>query len=962
MDEFANSDPRPMSIPRFLTTLAFAVPLLAGGDAIPLDGQWRFRIDRQDRGVAERWFASRLPDRLRLPGSLQEQGFGNEVTEETKWVARWGVDRKDYPDWRTHPMFEKYRQADHLRFPYWLQPKKHYLGLAWYQRDLVVPAGWKGKRITLYLERCHWKTTVWVDGRPYGENDSLGTPHVYELAGLGDGQHTVSIAVDNRMIYPLGVNAHSVGDQTQTTWNGIVGRIELRASEPVWIDEVQVFPDPGAGRIRVRAGIGNITGKAHSGSLAIAARANNSARRHEEAAIRKTVETGSGRLTEVDLDYPLGTRAQRWDEFDPALYRARLTLEVGGWRSEAEVSLGMREIRANGASLILNGRTLFLRGTLECAIFPLTGYPPTDPAAWKRIMRTAKAHGLNHLRFHSWFPPEAAFVAADEEGVYLHPEAHLWGPVTEKNAKLRAYLLRESRRLLSRYGNHPSFVMFGLGNESFVEKPIMSELLAEWKRDPRRVYTGPANANGTMIPEYDYYIGRAIGDHRVRYQSGWPPVPENVWFLDRPPQTRLDFREAVALYGKPLIAHETVQRCSYPDLGQAAKYTGSLRAAYLDIARDQLAERGMLGQARDFVTASGKWQVQQFKEEIEASLRTPGLAGFQLLDLHDFPGQGAALVGVLDAFWDSKGYVTPGEFTRFNSPTVPLARMEKRTWTTGETLAATLELAHFGAAPLDAVRAEWSVVDRAGKRVHGGRLEPVAIPTGGLSALGRVTLNLSALPAPARYRLVVNAAGHENDWDFWVYPQQPLSAPTRVIRARQWDDALARQLASGATVLLTPPKANIRGRLQQSFTSIYWNAPWTDGGESETMGILTDPGHPVFRAFPTEFHSNWQWFELLAETRSLTLDGWGVENAWPKSCRPLIQLIDDWNQNRKLAALAEARVGDGRLMLCAMDIETDLDRRVVARQFRKSLLDYLASPDFQPACRLTVAQARGVLQ
>jgi beta-galactosidase/beta-glucuronidase len=241
--------------------------LLYSGDGLTsLSGEWRFRIDPQERGVSDKWWQSRLPHRIHLPGSLQEQGFGDDITADTEWLAGWGGSRKDYPDWRLHPTFEKYRQEGHVRFPYWLQPKKHYVGLAWYQRDIQIPGAWNGKRVTVYLERCHWKTSLWLDGRSLGSNDSLGAPHVYELTGAAPARHTLTIAVDNRMIFPVGLNAHSVGDQTQTAWNGIVGDIELRVSDPVWIDDVQVYPEAGSKQVRVHIAIGNITGRSQRGA------------------------------------------------------------------------------------------------------------------------------------------------------------------------------------------------------------------------------------------------------------------------------------------------------------------------------------------------------------------------------------------------------------------------------------------------------------------------------------------------------------------------------------------------------------------------------------------------------------------------------------------------------------------------------------------------------------------------
>ncbi len=939
-----------------LAVLLWAPAFSATENAIGLAGDWSFQIDPGGMGIEGQWWRTRLPDRVKLPGSLQEQGFGDEVTAATQWIAGWGVERTRVPDWRYHPMYAGYREPGRIRFPYWLQPERHYVGQAWYQREIDVPAEWSGKRITLFLERCHWKTTVWLGGRKVGENDSLGAPHVYDLPpGLSPGRHRLTILVDNRMIHNLGVNAHSVGDQTQTAWNGIIGRIELNATDPVWIDDVQVYPDLARKLAHLRISVGNATGKAYPARLNLSAAAYNT--RTPRAVAAKTV---SARITSaarsvIAVDYPMGADFERWDEFQPALYRLSLDLTAAAYRDRKSLPFGMREFAAAGTRFSINGRPVFLRGTLDCAIFPLTGYPPTDVDSWLRILRFIKSYGLNHVRFHSWFPPEAAFIAADREGVYLQPECHLWATV--KTPELHAWLREESARLLRDYGNHPSFVMMALGNESAVEHSIMRSLLAQWKQDPRHLYAGPANANGSVIPEYEYYVAAEYGKERVRYRvAGYPPNPRQTWFVTLAPQTTVDYRKAVQLFGKPLVSHEIVSRSAYPDLDDARKYTGSLKAGYFDIARDQLEERHMLGQMKDFVRASGKWQVQQFKEEIEAALRTPGFAGFQLLDLQDFTGQGGALVGVADAFWDAKSYVTPREFRAFCGPTVPLVRMPKRVWRNDERFAATVEVAHFGARPLRGAKVRYRVLDARGKELRAKALGAADM------AIGE---DLSTLPAPAKYRLVVELpeAGAANDWEFWVFPgTAPKTSAPGVTMAKRVDERLLEQIRDGATVLLLPGRDDIRGDIPQCFTSIRWSCPWSNGGESETLGLLANPAHPVFRNFPTDEHSNWQWWELLVTARPMILDAWGAEHAWPKDYRPLIQLIDDWNQNRKLAVLAEARLGRGKIVVCSMDLESEPEKRIVARQFRHSLLGYMESAAFQPTAVISAEQLRALFK
>lgn len=922
---------------------------------IALDREWAFALDPENAGVDERWFKNRLSSTLQLPGSLQEQGFGFDVTSETKWMDLIDVERTDYPDWGRHPMYAKYRETGNVHFPYWLQPQKHYIGAAWFQKEIHVSKDWKNRRVVLFLERAHWETKLWVDDCFVGSNDSLLAPHEYDITDVVQPgrTHRISLRVDNDMIVEIGRNAHSVTDQTQTAWNGVIGDIILRATTKVWIDDLQVFQNIGNRSVRVAVTLGNISGNAGKGTLVLSA-----------AGVSKTAEVEwdqAGGSSELVLE--LGADTPLWDEFAPNL----LTLEAqltGDDASDVKATVfGLREVGVEGTQITVNGRKSFIRGNLECCVFPLTGYPPTDFRSWRRIMERMKEYGLNLLRFHSWCPPEAAFRAADAAGVYIQAELNEWWHVATPEQE--AFFTREYQRMIRSYGNHPSFVFMALGNEGYCEPDVMTRLMRQWKPDTRRLYTGKPNSNDTKADDFDFMVSLDYGDEPVRIQRGWPPVPKGSTIVAEPPNTTATYEPGVAAFNGPHIAHETVQRCSYPDFAQKDKYTGLLAPGYIDIARDQLQERGMLDQADAFVLASGRWQIEQFKEEIEAELRTPGFAGFHLLSLHDFPGQGGALVGVLDAFWDEKPYAEARHFRRFCSPTVPLARMQKRVWEKGADIPVEIQFAHFGADILAQAAVSCRVVDQRGESVWFEEFPAMDIPIGNDRCFKEISIPTDSMHAPAQYRLEVSVRDTEisNDWKFWLYPEEatPFNEDDILIAHSLTEDVL-RMLNIGGRVLLLPGREQIAGDMGQCFSSIYWNCPWTNGGESHTMGILCDPDHPVFAEFPTDFHSDWQWWELLAGSSPMILDEWGREAPWPKESRPLVQLIDDWNRNRKLGTLVETKVGVGKLIICSMDIENDLENRIVARQFRKSLLDYMIGDAFEPDHAVSIQEIEALFE
>ncbi len=930
-----------------------AAQAAAAAEAIDLAGTWRFRLDPHDAGQHQRWFAQTLPESIRLPGSLQEQGFGEEIRVDTRWTGDI-IDRSYFES----PRYAPYRKPGNIKVPFWLQPERHYVGPAWYQREVTIPAGWHDKRVVLELERCHWQTTLWADSKCLGSRDSLATPHVYDLSGhVPPGKHTLTLRMDNRLIVNVGPNSHSGSDHTQTNWNGIAGRLRLVATDRVWLDDVQVFPDVPGRQARFRIAIKNATGKPGEGELKLQVHLRGGAAPAHPPQTLKVALVPQGD-TLVEATCPLGDGIRLWDEFQPALYEAQLSLETRSPVVAADsrrVVFGMRELSTRGTQFVLNGRPVFFRGTLECCIFPLTGYPPTDVDSWKRIIQVCKAHGLNLLRFHSHCPPEAAFVAADELGFYLHVEGPSWanqGASLGRGDPLDRWLYDETDRILRTYGSHPSFVLMLYGNEP-AGPGNGAVYLRKWVRhyqekDPRRLYS---SASGwPLIDESQFHV-----TPEPRIQAWGQGLGSRI--NARPPETQTDYRAVVQRYRVPIISHEIGQWCVYPNFDEIPKYRGPLKPRNFEIFRDFLEHAGMLHLARDFLMASGKLQALCYKEEIESALRTPGFGGFELLDLHDFPGQGTALVGILDPFWDSKPYLTPGQFRRFCNTTVVLARLPQRIFTTAERLRASLEVSHFGPADLDHPQVVWHLLGSEGKPLATGRFQPQRIAMGSLTPVGEVELPLDRIPAPQKLRLVagIDQTEFENDWDLWIYPATvPVGPPPGIILAQALDEHTLAALRAGRKVLLLIPPRQVKTDVVLGFSSIFWNTAWTRRQAPHTLGILCDPKHPALASFPTEYHTNWQWWELVHSAATMELD------ALPRPLRPLVQVVPDWFEPKRLALAFEARVAGGKLLACSMDLQTDLDRRPVARQMRASLLRYMASPKFDPQVELSADDIRNL--
>lgn len=869
-----------------LLTLILVGARFSSAETQSLTGQWGFRLDPQNAGIEQKWFEQHLLDTIRLPGSTDEARKGALNT--------------------TTPTLDR---------PYRLHP---YAGPAWYQREIEIPKSWQGQRVTLELERCHWQTRVWVDEREVEMQDSLSVPHVHELGThLTPGRHRLTLRVDNTLRYEMGKWAHSTSEQTQTNWNGVVGRIALRSSAPVFITGIQVYPGAARKTARVSVHVGNATGKPIASMLTLQARCKD----HVTSALSVELHTSDAEST-AEAELALDGQMKVWNEFTPNLYELSVKLTSGKFTDQATETFGIRELGIGpDKQLTLDGQPISLRGTLECCIFPKTGYPPTEVESWVRILKICQSYGLNHMRFHSWCPPEAAFVAADRLGVFLQVEAPCWIHDWGKDTVRDKWVEEEVLRILDAYGNHPSFAFMSMGNEPAGDLNVIHHLVDVAKRhDSRRFYmSGTGWGQG---PTDDYVV---------------------VTNRQRTEGTEYDFRTTDAKQDKPVVSHEVGQWTIYPNLKEMRKYDGVLRALNFQIVADDLKARGMRDQAADFTRASGLQMVQLYKADIEGMLRTPGHSGFQLLDLHDFPGQGTALIGILDPFWDTKSLITPEAWRRFCGPVVPLIRMPKRVYSADETFEAPAELSQFGAAELKAAKPVWTITDSKGRTVAEGSLETQDLPTGRLLPLGKIKASLAKAPTPGKLKVALALKGTDikNDWDIWVYPpRKELSVPANVVVTTGWDEQTTKALAEGKRVLMLT-KGSMSNSLPGAFLPVFWSPVWFKGLPG-TMSILCDPGHPALMQFPTQAQSDWEWYDLLNKSRALILDD------LPKGFRPLVQVIDNFSRNRRLGNLLEARVGKGKLMICSIDLASDLDQRPAARQLLRSLYDYVSSDSFAP--------------
>ena len=802
-----------------------------------------------------------------------------------------------------------------------LTRKHSFIGTAIYQRDIYITHEMAAQPLQLLFERVMWRSRLAIDGRDIGQmQESLVAPHHFLINdGLTEGRHTLTLTIDNSKLHDISVDnlAHSYTNDTQIMWNGVLGRMELNIQP--FISDVQVYPDIDHQQAIVKVKT-NVTKKEPTLLFMLDGRT------------VKPVKTGPDEYLLPISDMRL------WSEFQPHLYAFTVTPLAASHAPLASktVTFGMRSFKAQGNRLLINGQPTFLRGTLECCIFPLTGTPPTDERGWMKVFTIAREYGLNHLRFHSWCPPEAAFRVADKMGFYCQVELPNWSLTVNKDSATARFLYNEFDNIIRHYGNHPSLCIISCGNELQPDFDFLNKLTHYMKsQDPRHLYVTSTftfeKGHGThQEPEDDIFITQWTDNGWVRGQGV---------FDERVPDFKSDYREAARNITVPLISHEIGQYSVYPNINEIEKYTGVLDPLNFKAIRNDLQRKGLIDKACDYPQASGRLAAILYKEEIERAMKTPQQSGFQLLDLHDFPGQGTALVGLLDAFWDSKGLIEPQRFREFCAPVVPLAQFEKAVWQSDETFTAQIDIANYGPTPVDGKTVSWQLTSPFGHIYSQGTGRQVSISLNKVERAQRLEFIVSIDSTPWR-----------NRWSIWVYPEVTMPASKQLVVTADIDEA-AKALRKGKKVLFSPQTATIRG-LEGKFLPVFWS-PVHFPRQAGTMGLLCDPRHPALSHFPTDAHSDWQWWRLVKRSRVLVLDSIAPVT-------PIVESVDNFVNNRRLAQVFEAKVGKGSLLFSSIDLLTD-GQLPELRQLRYSLMHYMMSSEFHPANSISEDDLRSLL-
>lgn len=828
-----------------------------------------------------------------------------------------------------------------------------FTGKATYSKKLEIPREWKGKNIDLFLERTR-PSVILIDGDTVGYSSNISSPQIFNLSNfLSPGSHSLEITVNNADSIPpiIARSSNASSESTQTNWNGILGEMILEAKNPFHIKKVEINNK----NIKDHAPITVFFSEEAPENFLLTLKTGK-----DKNSIRKQISKGT---KSVSFQIPLD-ESMLWSANRPTLYNLEFEIEDNN-RNVIDsylLTTGFRNFSTEGKTFTINGNPLFLRGTINAAVFPLTGYAPTDVESWVKYFSVLKDYGINHVRFHSWTPPGAAFKAADSLGIYLLVELPIWGELDRDLKMHNRFLQKDMKGIMDAYSNHPSFVMFSPGNELWGDIRLMGEYMEEAKRlNPNILATYGSNIylgmNG-QIGKEDFLIASKTKDemeNTVRGSVSFADSPTGGLFNSTYPNSEMNVGKATEKITVPVISHEVGQYQTYPDFSQIPKYTGNLKPDNLKEFERRAREAGTYRKNKDYSLASGKWAAKLYKAEMEMALRSPGLGGYQLFGLQDYPGQGTALVGILDAFMDSKGYTTTDEWKNSASDISVLAEFPRFTFSSGETVDIPIVTVNFTENPDTIISIEWNT------EFSSGNILPIA--GSGVIETESAFFKIPEVDIPKKmtFRLNLNQGKINNEYEFWVYPKT-MQVTDNIELTSNLDNAL-NLLKEGKKVILTPDSATMsKAYLDPLFVTDFWNYRMfrTICDEMNltpspgTLGLLVNNGHPALSKFPSDIHTDWQWFSIVNSSHPLIID------RLPKDVDPIIEVIDNVERNFRLALLLECNVGKGKLMILMSDPDK-FTSYPEGKWFMQSIKEYMSSNEFKPSLTLTPDQVVNLL-
>ena len=916
---------------------------------LSLDGVWQFATDPDKIGEKEDWFAARkklpvlaregyVPERngeIRVPGIWDNQGYGTETPKL----------------------------------------KHNYVGHAWYKKIYEIPADWQGKEIFLTLGGVSRYAKVWVNGRSVGK-ETIGPTASFSFNITGFLQYgatnDLTIRVDNHQRWEVDaiLGASSLNDYMDIEWGGLWGHVTLEARPKERLDDLYLRTNLKDSQCCVQAAIVH-RNTADSVMLEIWDRGGKKVAENKEKLTDlkdQTTVTVSAKIDNPKL----------WSPDSPYLYRVRLTLCSGSKKLDSlESRYGMREFRAGGTTILLNGKPIYLRGYGDDHIYPYEFSMPTDKAMYLARLKIIKAFGFNHVRHHSTIMPHEYYDACDEIGIIPTGEFPIGYPQQlPGNQKWLAYVPKGTpvepaldvyrerfEQVVREYRNHPCLLVWIMGNELWNGMSICRDFKEIANRlDPERFFCDSDGdwaryfQNGKDRDTLDLYFvlfdewvspiipgkfkPRGFKKPVISHESG------NFITFSRPDQIDLfekgNFKDNPSLAGKcGNINHEKKMAEVKENNPKSPVLKSNYKPFWMTDGVQKLAEYKLSDEVEEWARASEEIYYIHHKYNVESARLNPEISGYHWWLIQDY---WTTSNGLVDLFFRPKT-IAPERVRLFNNDLVLLQDSLDLTVRSGERQKYDLYISNYSEKSVTGILERENTISAAGyKKTSAYPVVPAAV--GKLTKITSVDELIPDVKEPSEMKMEVRLKDQggkliqKNIWKTWIFPRdQKINSFGKKVYASaevcEIFPELKMELMPEGEVLpsdavyavfameprLVSALENGAGIVLLGETSIFpcisvqYQQTWWKGGDSDSANNVGTFVYPtkMMKSLETEKWCQPHWFYLLNGAMKYYLD------KFPQRPEVHIRALPSLVRVQDTAILFDVQVGKGTLVVSGLN-------------------------------------------
>ncbi|WP_168119857.1 sugar-binding domain-containing protein [Paenibacillus sp. HB172176] len=889
---------------------------------ISLDGQWQFAYTPYEPGYEGMTPPS--PDKYDV--MMPVPGYWDDYTDRLKFAEFWSRDSRFNPVYRSITIPSGTGSPPDTSLPF-------LLGAGWYKKQFVAGADWPNGTVTLHVGGVSLEAWVWLNQQWIGHHVGHQTPFEMRL-----GEHIKPGGVNELLIVVANTREDIIGCSIRGFAGksaGIYRSVSLKVAGQVRISDCYIHAGKGRKSLSWEVGL---EGDTTVEELDLDWEVSEQWSGKVVASGRQAAKPGNEKWTTDSFDM------KEWSDRQPLLYRIKLILRHGqDILDKHEQSFGLRTIERSGIHLRLNGKPVMLRGLTDHAYFPETCTPQTDIHFYRMTLKKLLQLGFNWIRFHTWAPPEECLQAADELGMMLQVEA------------ANGFTESEWLDILRICRKHPSVVVYCCGNEVALD----DKMLAYLERMKNHLIS--------LVP--DALFNPIEGLRSIEYEidetaEGYvtEPFPHNSKRLERlktmadvlsphgakfrfsyhsMSADELEMKRDFQVYERPFLIHELGINDTYLNLDLEHRYEGTrIGTSLYSEAREYIEEMGLLHMASIYYQHSCRWMLQVVKNTIENARKNSYITGYDLLGAIDCHWHRTGYpVGLLNEFYELKPGLTAEKLLQFNGESVLLANCgHYRNIVGGESLNLTLSASLYGQEALRGGHLSWVLRGEDHTIYARGNRQIGFVDNGQVTEVAKVTVLAPELTVPRKLIFEASLTGGDyqvnNAWEYWAFPSldmcdQEISSNTRVLD--KLDEESIAFMAGGGNVLLVG---------SGPFVSLPTTFQIMTGGRVQGNNATVIREHPIFDQFPHEGFCDWQFYRMVEGAETIVFDDISIP------FDPIVEFVSGYKMIRKQSSLFELTVGEGRLLVCTLQIDED---DCGARFLYHHMLQYIDSGKHVPA-------------